>query len=65
VVVAAGLDIAIDDPFKGFAIDTQGFNTIGRAIRALKLPMLVVQEGGYPSPSLGANLAELLDGLGA
>ena len=65
LVVAAGLDIAVDDPFKGFAIETDGFNTIGRAIRELKLPMLVVQEGGYPSPSLGANLAELLSGLGA
>lgn len=65
LVVAAGLDIAIEDPFKAFAIETQGFNTIGRAIRELKLPMLVVQEGGYPSPSLGANLAELLGGLGA
>ena len=58
LVLAAGLDIAIDDPFKGFAIETTGFPTIGRAIAGLKLPMLVVQEGGYPSPSLGANLAD-------
>ncbi|MFO0991815.1 MAG: histone deacetylase family protein [Hyphomicrobiales bacterium] len=65
LVIAAGLDISIDDPFKAFAIETEGFNAIGRAIAALKLPMLVVQEGGYPSPSLGANLAELLGGLGA
>ena len=32
--------------------------------RSCGLPMLVVQEGGYPSPSLGANLASLLTGLG-
>jgi acetoin utilization deacetylase AcuC-like enzyme len=65
IVIAAGLDIAIDDPFKGFAIETPEFELIGRDIAALGLPMLAVQEGGYPSPSLGRNLASLLKGLGA
>jgi acetoin utilization deacetylase AcuC-like enzyme len=65
LVLAAGLDIAIDDPFRGFAIETEGFAAIGRMIAETKLPTVVVQEGGYPSPSLGANLAELLGGLGA
>ena len=65
LVLAAGLDIAIDDPFQGFAITTQDFATIGRDIAGLKLPLLVVQEGGYPSPSLGLNLASLFEGLGA
>jgi len=65
LLVAAGLDIAIDDPFKGFAIETDGFKSIGRRIAEFKLPTLVVQEGGYPSPSLGTNLAALLGGLGA
>lgn len=63
LVIAAGLDIAVDDPFQGFAIATPEFETIGRQIAALGLPMLVVQEGGYPSPSLGNNLASLLTGL--
>lgn len=65
LVIAAGLDISVDDPFQGFAIETSGFATIGRDIAGLKLPMLVVQEGGYPSASLGANLASLLEGLRA
>ena len=63
LVIAAGLDISIDDPFQGFAIETKDFATIGSDIAALSLPMLVVQEGGYPSPSLGGNLASLLQGL--
>ena len=63
LVIAAGLDISIDDPFQGFAITTADFSTIGREIAGLRLPMLVVQEGGYPSASLGANLASLLEGL--
>ena len=65
LVLAAGLDIAVDDPFKGFAIETPDFAMIGKTIAQLRFPTLVVQEGGYPSPSLGHNLASLLRGLGA
>jgi acetoin utilization deacetylase AcuC-like enzyme len=65
LVVAAGLDMAIDDPFKGFAITTDNFSAIGRRIAELKLPMVIVQEGGYPSDNLGQNLASLLSGLSA
>jgi acetoin utilization deacetylase AcuC-like enzyme len=65
LVLASGLDIAIDDPFKAFAIHTAEFEMIGRRIAEMKLPMLAVQEGGYPSESLGLNLASLLGGLGA
>jgi acetoin utilization deacetylase AcuC-like enzyme len=65
LVVAAGLDMAIDDPFKGFAITTDNFSAIGRRIAEIKLPMVIVQEGGYPSDNLGQNLASLLSGLSA
>jgi acetoin utilization deacetylase AcuC-like enzyme len=65
LVLAAGLDIAIDDPFKAFAIRTEDFAAIGARIAQLRLPTVVVQEGGYPSDSLGDNLASLLKGLGA
>jgi acetoin utilization deacetylase AcuC-like enzyme len=64
-VIACGLDIAIDDPFKAFAIRTEDFETIGRRIAEMRLPLAVVQEGGYPSESLGSNLASILKGLGA
>ncbi len=65
LVVAAGLDISIDDPFKGFAITTEDFRVIGKHIADMNLPMAVIQEGGYPSDTLGRNLASLLTGLGA
>jgi acetoin utilization deacetylase AcuC-like enzyme len=65
LVLASGLDIAIDDPFKAFAIRTEDFAQIGARIALMCLPTLVVQEGGYPSDSLGDNLASLLKGLGA
>ncbi len=65
LVVAAGLDIAVDDPFKGFAIETEEFSAIAKMISKIKLPAVIVQEGGYPSASLGRNLAALLTGFGA
>lgn len=49
LVLASGLDIAIDDPFKAFAIRTEDFAQIGARIAQMRLPTLVVQEGGYPS----------------
>ena len=65
LVLASGLDIAVDDPFQAFAIRTEDFAQIGARIAMLRLPTVVVQEGGYPSLSLGDNLASLLKGLGA
>ena len=65
LVVAAGLDISQDDPFKGFAVSTSGIEKIGRRIRGLRVPVAAIQEGGYPSPSLSSNLAALLSGMGA
>ena len=62
LVVATGLDTAVDDPFQAFKIATPEFAELGRAIAQMKLPTLWVQEGGYPSESLGPNLASLLAG---
>jgi len=36
---------------------------MGRAIVGLGLPTVLVQEGGYPSPALGGNLAAFLRGF--
>jgi acetoin utilization deacetylase AcuC-like enzyme len=48
---------------KGLAITTPGFGRIGHTIGALKLPTVMVQEGGYLAPELGDNLASFLDGF--
>lgn len=60
LIVALGLDASIDDPFKGLAVTQEGFRRIGDRLRREKLPMLLVQEGGYLSSSLGANLTSVL-----
>ncbi|MBC7142539.1 MAG: histone deacetylase family protein, partial [Rhodobacteraceae bacterium] len=40
-----------------------GFARIAARIAGLGLPVLVVQEGGYLQPDLGANLTSFLSGL--
>jgi len=62
IVVALGLDAHKNDPFQGLAVTTPGFARIAAAIAAMGLPSLIVQEGGYLQPDLGANLTSFLTG---
>ena len=63
LVIALGLDAHEGDPFQGLALTTAGFARIGRALRALDRPALLVQEGGYLSDALGENLKSFLSGF--
>lgn len=56
LVVALGLDAHEDDPVQGLAITTKGFGRIAGRIAELRLPCVVVQEGGYASDALAPNL---------
>lgn len=64
LVVALGLDIHEGDPFKGFRVTTPGFARIAARIAAMGIPAVIVQEGGYLQPALGANLTSFLTGWG-
>jgi acetoin utilization deacetylase AcuC-like enzyme len=63
LVVALGLDAASGDPFGGAQVSTDGFRAAGGIIARIGLPTLFVQEGGYLSPVLGANLQATLAGF--
>ena len=63
LVLAAGLDAFAGDPFGGLGVSTEGFRRIGRLCAGLGLPTVIVQEGGYLCPELGANLEALLGGF--
>ena len=63
LVVALGLDASEHDPLAGLAVTTAGFRRIGAAIARLGLPTVFVQEGGYLSDILGANLTATLAGF--
>lgn len=60
VVLALGLDAYEGDPFAGLAVTTPGFASIGRAVAAMGLPVVIVQEGGYLCDQLGDNLEAVL-----
>ena len=63
LVVALGLDAFEGDPFGGLSVSTPGFARIGQAIAALRLPTVVVQEGGYLCDALSDNLTSFLTGF--
>ncbi|WP_192034582.1 histone deacetylase family protein [Halomonas sp. YLGW01] len=63
VVVALGLDAHKDDPLAGLALETADFRRVGARLGRLCLPTVLIQEGGYPTEALGANLAAFLEGF--
>ena len=62
LVVALGLDAFEGDPFGGLSVTTDGFARIAETIAGLRLPTVIVQEGGYLCDELGANLTSFLGG---
>jgi acetoin utilization deacetylase AcuC-like enzyme len=65
LVVALGLDASEYDPLAGLKVTTDGFRRIGQSIARMGLPTAFVQEGGYLSDVLGANLTAVLAGFEA
>jgi acetoin utilization deacetylase AcuC-like enzyme len=65
IVVALGLDASEDDPLAGLRVTTDGFRQAGQLLGGMKLPTVLVQEGGYPAPELGTNLLAVLEGFQA
>lgn len=63
LVVALGLDTARRDPTGSFVLGAADFRENGRMVGALRLPTLVVQEGGYRTRTLGVNARAFFEGL--
>ncbi|MFW5708415.1 MAG: hypothetical protein ACOC12_10855, partial [Bacteroidota bacterium] len=57
------LDTAKGDPTGSFYFSTKDFEKNGRLIGSLKIPTLVVQEGGYLTRTLGSNAVNFFKGL--
>lgn len=60
LVVPFGADAHEADPIGGMKLPTEHFAEMGRAVRALGVPTLVVQEGGYNLDVLGPSVAAFL-----
>lgn len=63
LIVGLGLDPAKGDPTGTWSLSAQDFHENGRAIGRLRLPTLVVQEGGYRTRTLGINARHFFEGL--
>jgi acetoin utilization deacetylase AcuC-like enzyme/GNAT superfamily N-acetyltransferase len=63
LIVALGLDTAKEDPTGSWSLEAEDFEAVGRMIGSLRLPTLVVQEGGYDTRVLGINARRFFSGL--
>ena len=63
LVVALGLDTAKGDPTGTWKLNARDFETNGFRVGATGLPILVVQEGGYLTRTLGVNARNFFKGL--
>ncbi|MFH1618975.1 MAG: acetylpolyamine amidohydrolase, partial [bacterium] len=63
LIVALGLDTAKDDPTGSWTFLAKDFAENGRLIGSFKAPILVVQEGGYRTKTLGINVRNFFAGL--
>jgi acetoin utilization deacetylase AcuC-like enzyme/GNAT superfamily N-acetyltransferase len=63
LVVALGLDPAKGDPTGTWSFTHSNFAANGEMIGSLRLPTMVVQEGGYRNQSLGINARAFFTGL--
>jgi acetoin utilization deacetylase AcuC-like enzyme len=63
LVVALGFDAHRLDPIGVLTLEATDFGDIGAQVRALGLPTLIVQEGGYAIEAIGDCLAAFLEGF--
>jgi acetoin utilization deacetylase AcuC-like enzyme len=60
LVLSLGVDTFEGDPISSFALNGTHFISIGERIAALRLPTVLVQEGGYAVEEIGANVGAVL-----
>jgi acetoin utilization deacetylase AcuC-like enzyme len=65
LVVALGVDAAAGDPESPLRVTADGFRAGGRALGALGLPTVLVQEGGYDVATIGPLVRAALEGTQA
>jgi len=63
LIVALGLDTAKDDPTGSWTFLARDFAENGKLVGSFKAPILVVQEGGYLTKTLGINVRSFFEGL--
>jgi acetoin utilization deacetylase AcuC-like enzyme len=64
LVISAGYDAHAEDPSDGLRLSFDGFARIGARLGALRLPTVLVQEGGYNLATLGPLVTAFASGFG-
>jgi acetoin utilization deacetylase AcuC-like enzyme len=62
IVVSLGFDTFTLDPLGDFALTAEGYHEAGRRVAGSGRRLVILQEGGYHRPSLGANARAWLRG---
>jgi acetoin utilization deacetylase AcuC-like enzyme len=62
LVVSLGVDAAAGDPESPLEITSDGYSTAGRILGDLRLPAVIVQEGGYDLDTIGQLVVAFLTG---
>ncbi|HDQ39517.1 MAG TPA: histone deacetylase family protein [Desulfonatronum sp.] len=65
LIIALGLDPAKGDPTGSWSLTAKDFERNGRMLGELRLPTLIIQEGGYRIRSLGTNAKYFFQGFAA
>ena len=63
LVLSLGLDTLKDDPLGGTCLEGESYIRMGKTIAALKIPVLMVLEGGYCIEKIGACAADVAQSL--
>ena len=63
LVISLGLDIMAGDPTGAFKVTVKGMQRIGELFSSFRIPVLVVQEGGYTLRNLRLGAAAFFTGL--
>jgi acetoin utilization deacetylase AcuC-like enzyme len=63
LIVCLGLDTAKGDPTGSWSLIARDFDRLGKSIGRMRLPTLVVQEGGYNNRVIGVNARHFFIGL--
>lgn len=63
LVVSLGLDTFAGDPISRFSLASGDYLVLGRRLARLRLPTVLVLEGGYAAAELGVNAANVLQGF--
>ena len=61
--MSLGVDTFEGDPISHFKLKTSDYPSMGEQIARLKLPTLLLMEGGYAVAEIGENVVGVLQGF--